>query len=253
MDTFLLRSPSFANKEGTVVEEYKQAPEQVIPVEVARTITSILSDNVARTPEFGATSALYFPGKDVAVKTGTTNDYRDVWTVGYTPRIAVGMWAGNNNNASLHKNIAGFIITPVWHEFMVEAMKLTPAERFTPLEKEDLTPLPAPLQGIWRGGEKYIIDKYSGKLATDLTPTEARGIVVVPEVHTILHWINKGSPRSTSLVGSKNDPQYDLWETPVRAWVLSQGIVEGDRGAIPRDYDSAHTAESLPVVSFSNS
>lgn len=239
------------NKVGEVIEEFKQSSEQVIPSEVARKITNILADNTARTPEFGADSALYFPGKDVAVKTGTTNDYRDVWTVGYTPRLAVGMWAGNNDNTPLHKNIAGFIITPVWHAFMAEAMKLTPSERFISPEPEDMTVLPAPLQGIWQGGEKYIIDKSSGKLATPLTPVEMKGVVVVPEVHNILHWVNKDDPRGLPPVNPQNDSQYNLWETPVREWVLSQGIKEGDRSGIPSDYDMNHTADSVPVVSLS--
>lgn len=239
------------DKNGKIIEEFKQKSEQVIPVEVARKVTNILADNTARTPEFGANSALYFPGKDVAVKTGTTNDFKDVWTVGYTPRIAVGMWAGNNDNTSLHKNIAGFIITPVWHAFMVEAMKITPSERFVAPEKEDLIVLPAPLQGIWQGGEKYIIDRASSKLATPLTPEGARGVIVVPEIHNILHWVNKNNPRGLPPISPQNDSQYVLWETPVREWVLSQGFTEGDRSAIPTEYDNSRTPDSIPVVSLS--
>ena len=238
------------DKQGNIVEQFQNDPEQVIPSEVARMITDILSDNVARTPEFGANSALYFPGKDVAVKTGTTNDYRDVWTVGYTPNIAVGMWAGNNNNTPIHKNIAGFIITPVWHAFMEEALNLTPSERFIAPEQEDLTRLPAPLQGIWQGGEKYVIDTASGKLATSNTPREMKKVVVVPRVHTILHWVNKNDPRGAPPLSPQNDSQYALWEEPVRAWAASQNIVEGDRSAIPTEYDTTHTVGSTPIISL---
>lgn len=239
------------DRDGKIIEEYKQMSEQVIPSEVARKVTNILSDNVARTPEFGANSTLHFPGKDVAVKTGTTNDFRDVWTVGYTPHIAVGMWAGNNDNTPLHKNIAGFIITPVWHDFMVEAMKLTPSERFIPPETEDLIDLPAPLQGIWSGGERYIIDKASGNLATQSTPTEMKDVVVVPDVHNILHWVNKSAPRGLPLLNPQNDPQYVLWEIPVREWVSTQSINEGDRSGIPSVYDTSRTPESIPLISLS--
>lgn len=239
------------DKNGKLVEEFKEEGEDVIPSEVARKITNILSDNTARTPMFGAASSLYFPGNDVAVKTGTTNDYKDVWTIGYTPNIVVGMWAGNNDNSPMHKNTAGFIITPVWHAFMEEAIKITPFERFVPPETEDLTALPAPLQGIWQGGEKYIIDKSSGKLATPMTPIEMRSTVVVPEVHTILHWVNKESPRGVPPVSPQNDSQYNLWETPVRAWVATQNIKEGDRSGIPNEYDTSRTVESTPIVSLS--
>jgi len=241
------------DKNGTLVEEFEDKGEEVIPSEVARKITNILSDNTARTPMFGANSALYFPGKDVAVKTGTTNDYHDVWTVGYTPNIVVGMWAGNNDNTPMHKNTAGFIITPVWHAFMEEAIKTTPSERFINPEKEDLTDFPAPLQGIWKGGEKYVIDKSSGKLATPLTPVEMRSTVVVPEVHTILHWVNKENPTGMPPTNPQNDSQYNLWEEPLRAWVKTQNIKEGDRSGIPTEYDTNHTLDSIPVVSFSGS
>ena len=239
------------NKNGEIIEEFKEQPEEVLPSDVARKITNILSDNEARTPEFGANSALYFPNKDVAVKTGTTNDYRDVWTIGYTPNVAIGMWAGNNDNSPMQKNIAGFIITPVWHAFMEEAIKITPNERFIPPEKEDVTDIPAPLLGIWKGGEKYIIDKTSGKLATSNTPQETKGVVVVPEVHSILYWVDKNNPRGPRPTNPQNDPQFNLWEEPVRSWVLTQNINEGDRSGIPTEYETSHSAETAPIVSVS--
>ena len=239
------------DKNGNVVEEFKQTSSEAIPSEVARKITNVLSDNEARTPEFGANSALYFPNNDVAVKTGTTNDYRDVWTLGYTPNIAVGMWAGNNDNTPMHKNIAGFIITPVWHSFMEEAIKLTPQERFIAPQPEDLSALPAPLAGVWQGGEKYVVDTTSGQLATPNTPTETRKIVVVPDVHSILYWLNKNDPRGLRPLTPQNDPQFHLWEEPVRAWVATQNIKEGDRSGIPTTYDTTHTPDTLPVLSVS--
>lgn len=239
------------DKDGNIIEQYQPNPKQVLDSQIAREITSILSDNIARTPTFGATSALYFPGKDVAVKTGTTNDYRDVWTVGYTPNIVVGMWAGNNNNASITQgNSAAATVSVVWHAFMEEAFKTTPPERFMPPTPEDLTLLPAPLAGIWQGGEKYIIDTSSGKLATPETPTEMKKVVVVPSVHSILHWINKDDPRGPAPIDPQNDPQYNLWEVPVRNWVATQNIVEGDRSAVPAEYDTSHSQENAPILSL---
>lgn len=239
------------DKNGNIVEEFKESPEEVLPNEIARKITNILADNEARTPEFGSNSALYFPSKDVAVKTGTTNDYRDVWTIGYTPNIAVGMWAGNNDNSPMQKNIAGFIITPVWHAFMEEALKTTDAERFISPEKEDLTNLPAPLLGVWQGGEKYVIDKSSRKLATPNTPQEMRDVVVVPEVHSILYWITKNDPRGPLPTSPQNDPQFHLWEEPIRVWATSQNIHEGDRSGIPTEYDTDHSIDHSPIISVS--
>lgn len=240
------------DKDGNIVEEFRESSEEVLPSEVARKINSVLSDNKARTPTFGATSSLYFPGKDVAVKTGTTNDYRDVWTVGYTPNIAVGMWAGNNDNSSIKKgNSAAFTVSVVWHAFMEDIFKQKAQERFIEPEPEDLTVLPAPLAGIWQGGEKYILDTISGKLATENTPVETRTVVVVPEVHSILYWIDKNNPRGPRPASPQNDSQFLFWEEPVRAWVATQNIVEGDRSAIPGEYDTVHTNETAPVLSIS--
>ncbi len=242
------------DRHGNTIEEFKPSSSEVLDSEIARKITSILSDNKARTPTFGAISALHFPNKDVAVKTGTTDDYRDVWTVGYTPNIAVGMWAGNNDNSSIKKgNSAAFTVSVVWNAFMVEAFKIATSEKFIEPEKEDLTALPAPLQGIWKGGEKYTIDKSSGALATPLTPTETRDVLIINEVHTILHWVNKNNPRGLPPVNPQNDPQYSLWEIPVRDWFAKQNIQEGDRSGIPTTYDTVHTPENIPVLSLSGS
>lgn len=240
------------DKNGNTIEEFKESSEEVLQSEVARKISSVLSDNKARTPTFGATSSLYFPGKDVAVKTGTTNDYRDVWTVGYTPNIAVGMWAGNNDNTSIKKgNSAAYTVSLVWHAFLEDVFKTAPQERFIAPEPEDLTALPAPLAGVWQGGEKYIIDTSSGKLATENTPIETRKIIVVPEVHSILYWIDKDNPRGPRPTNPQNDPQFAFWEEPVRVWAATQNIPEGDRSSIPTEYDTNHTSESAPVLSVS--
>lgn len=236
------------DKKGNIIEEFKESPAEAIPTEVTRQISSILTDNKARTPAFGATSPLYFPNNDVAVKTGTTNDYRDVWTIGYTPSIAVGMWAGNNDNSKMKKNVAGMVIAPVWRSFMDEALKLTPSELFTDPEIQDLTKLPAPLAGVWEGGEKYIIDTASGKLATENTPVSMKKIMVVPSIHSILYWVDKSNPLGPPPVNPHNDPQFTLWETPIRAWVASQNLIEGDRSGIPTEIDSSRSEESLPTL-----
>jgi 1A family penicillin-binding protein len=105
---------SVTDKNGNEVESLRQRSESVMDQNITSQISNILSDNVARTPAYGENSPLYFPGRPVAVKTGTTNDYKDVWIVGYTPSLAVGAWAGNNNNTSMEKKVAGMIIAPMW-------------------------------------------------------------------------------------------------------------------------------------------
>ncbi|MCK9379367.1 MAG: PBP1A family penicillin-binding protein, partial [Candidatus Moranbacteria bacterium] len=125
------------DSQGNILEEYKPSPEQVLDKNIALSITDILSDNVARAPAFGQTSALYFPDRQVAVKTGTTNDYRDAWVIGYTPNLAVGVWCGNNNNTSMEKKVAGFIAAPLWNSFLTEAFIDLPKEEFEAPQKTE--------------------------------------------------------------------------------------------------------------------
>jgi len=106
--------------EGNIIEENHKTPKRVLESHAARLITDILSDNAARTPMFGENSWLHFENHEVAAKTGTTQDYRDGWTIGYTPQIAVGVWAGNNDNTATYKKPGVTIAGPMWHRFFQE-------------------------------------------------------------------------------------------------------------------------------------
>lgn len=179
---------------GTVLEQFEEQGARVMDPQVARLINDVLSDNKARTPEFGADSPLYFPGYSVAAKTGTTNDYRDVWIAGYTPGIAVGSWAGNNDNSPMEKKIAAFIIAPMWHEFMEYAMEKYPSDSFVPPAPEaNPDSLPPVLRGEWN---------------TD----PAMG------VHSILYWVNKDDPRGPRPANPQSDPQFSYWDFGVQVW-----------------------------------
>jgi membrane peptidoglycan carboxypeptidase len=95
----------------------KCQPKQVIKSKTAYQITDILSDNNARAPAFGTNSYLYIKGAKVAVKTGTSNDLRDNWTIGYTPNFLVGVWVGNNNNSSMSRVASGVTgASPIWNK-----------------------------------------------------------------------------------------------------------------------------------------
>ena len=106
---------------GNIVFQYSPPTgEQVIRPEHAYLISSILSDNEARTPAFGPNSVLNLPFQ-AASKTGTTNDFRDNWTLGYTPELAVGVWVGNADYSPMH-NISGLTgAAPIWADFMRES------------------------------------------------------------------------------------------------------------------------------------
>lgn len=106
------------NAKGDLVYEYSlPAPEQVIRPEHAFLISSILSDNEARTPMFGRNSVLALPFQ-AAAKTGTTNDFRDNWTVGYTPDLSVGVWVGNADYTPMVNSTGLSGAAPIWSQFM---------------------------------------------------------------------------------------------------------------------------------------
>ncbi len=109
--------------QGNLMYEQRQAPgEQAVRAEHAYLITSILSDNQARRPAFGANNVLELPFP-AAVKTGTTNDFRDNWTIGFTPDLAVGVWIGNPDYTPM-KNATGLSgAAPVWASVMQSAVQ----------------------------------------------------------------------------------------------------------------------------------
>lgn len=114
------------DSKGEVLEEFKpKSGKRVLSSEAAFLISSILSDNGARSAAFGGSSALVVKGKTVAVKTGTTDDKRDNWTVGYTPSYLVITWVGNNDNTPMHPSLASGITgaAPIWNGIMTNLLK----------------------------------------------------------------------------------------------------------------------------------
>ncbi len=112
------------DQKGTVYFEAKKpAPKQIISSSTANLISDILSDNIARSPIFGLNSPLYIPDFKVAVKTGTTTEFRDNWTIGYTPSLVVGVWTGNNDNSPNSGEPGVRTAAPLWREFFLEASK----------------------------------------------------------------------------------------------------------------------------------
>jgi membrane peptidoglycan carboxypeptidase len=102
---------------------------RVLDERVAYLISNILSDNVARIPSFGEESPLKL-SRPAAVKTGTTTDFRDNWTVGYTPDLVVGVWTGNADNEPMREISGVSGAAPIWHDFMETALKGTPVHDF---------------------------------------------------------------------------------------------------------------------------
>lgn len=237
---------------GKILEEKSAAPRQVLDSAIARTINSILSDDEARVPVFAPHSSLYFPDRQVAVKTGTTQEYRDAWTVGYVPTLAVGVWAGNNDNTSIRQKGSGVMAAaPAWHAFMAYALARTPPEEFAPPDPaESVKPI---LNGVWRGNTVITIDTVSKKRATEFTPPETRQDLAYGDPHNILFWVDTDDPTGPPPQNPEESPQYANWESSFQEWLKQSGFAAEPLSSAPNDYDDVHTPEKKPKTTVAAS
>lgn len=248
-----IRSPytgvlSVEDVNGNVLEKYEDKSYQVLNPNITNTLSSIMSDNIARTPTFGSNSILNIPGREVAVKTGTTNDNKDAWTIGYTPSVAVGVWVGNNDNKPMKKGGAS-LAGPIWNGIISESLKDKPVEYFDSPDGIDQS-IPPILRGFWKGGETFTIDTISGGLATEFTPENTKKEVSITNVHTILYWIDKSDPLNTSPKKGTGDSQYKNWEYGVVNW-WANNFGRYDSYSLlnkPTFYDNVHTSTSEPEL-----
>jgi penicillin-binding protein 1C len=236
---------SVEDKQGNVLEKFEGPQEtRVYPREPLQKLNDVLSDNNARLGLFSSVNNfMYFGGRDVAGKTGTTNNNRDAWMMGYTPNLVVGVWSGNNDNTPMTRGstISGLL----WREYMSLALQKTPNKSFTTpsYSTDGVEPI---LRGNWQGGDVIEIDSISGKLATEWTPEETKEELVITDVNSILHWINKDNPQGGEPVRSGN--QYINWQYSVKSWweQNKSNYQTIDAGDVPSGYDDVHTEENQP-------
>jgi len=238
---------SVEDNTGNVLEKYEDKSYKVLDSNITRNLDDMLSDNTARIPTFGANSALVVPGHEVAVKTGTTNDNKDAWTIGYTPSVTVGVWVGNNDNKPMKKGGAA-LAGPIWNQVMTEALSKLPVESF---DKPDPinTSIPPILRGFWQGGDTFVTDSVSSKTATEYTPENMKKETSITNVHTILYWIDKSNPLAGKPSNPTGDGQYNNWEYGVQRWWNQNKnnysvVTSADK---PVGYDTIHTASSKPT------
>lgn len=213
------------SQEGEVLEEFEEKNTQVVDPRAVYQLVNIMSDNSARAWVFGANSALQLGSRPVAAKTGTTQEFRDGWTLGFTPSLVAGVWVGNNNNTPMRKD-AVVTAGPIWNQFMKNALANTPVEEFqrpdgiknvsvdsvsgllptqyTPETKSEVFAdynVPTKYDDVHVPVE---VDSLTGLPATDTTPSDRR----ITEVYTVLH---------------SERPNVAAWEDPVIAWALANG------------------------------
>ncbi|MCK5044229.1 PBP1A family penicillin-binding protein [Candidatus Parcubacteria bacterium] len=177
------------DSQGNIIEENNKTLKRVLDRQTTKNINDILSDNQARTPTFGPNSALHFNDRQVAGKTGTTQEYKDAWTIGYTPSIVVGVWVGNNNNSPTKK--PGVVLAgPIFHRVMEKALLGTEKEYFN--EPEVIITSKPILNGE--------VEEYE-----------------LPETpHSILYYVDKNNPLGEMPVEPESDSQYSAWEQGIK-------------------------------------
>ena len=204
---------------GEIVEEFEEKEgDRVFDQGAVQKLNSVLSNASLRT---FARNYLSLPDRTVASKTGTTNDFRDAWTMGYTPTIAAGVWVGNNDNSEMSYGGAGAVVAaPIWHEYMKNVLTGSPVEEFN-RPKPDYPDKPI-LRGEIDTVTERTVDKVTGKVIPEECvgdyPAEFKEIRDFKETHTILYYIFKEEPRGDYPQKPQNDPQFSAWEASVRYW-----------------------------------
>ncbi len=234
------------DKDGQVLFAHEPTePQQVVEQKAARITNYVLADDEARSFIFGRGSLLTLPDRPVAAKTGTTNDYRDAWTVGYTPSLVTGVWVGNNDFSEMKRGADGSIVAaPIWHNFMKRVLQNTPVESFNQLTY-DLPSKPM-LNGTTGAESKVVVDSLSGLLATEFTPEHLRVEKIFREVHNILFFVDKNNPLGPIPGKNSVDPQFESWEEAVLRWAKANNITTAELP--PTEFDNLHTLENKPIL-----
>jgi len=195
---------------GTIIFESKVVTKQVLDRNVALLISDVLTDNVARTPLWGANSLVNFTTRDVASKTGSTNNLRDAWLMGYTPNLAVGTWVGNNDNKPMGGGLSGLIVTPMWREFFDFVLEKIPDEKFAQ-PQINLAGVKPIIRGDYIDAGMLVAEANNSSTTPDLT-------AAINNMHDILYFVNRADPLGPNPSNPASDDQFYNWEYAVQNW-----------------------------------
>ena len=234
-------------KDGRTIYEAKQAKKQrVLTEEVAFLINHVLYDNNARLLTFGANSYLNMNGRSIAVKTGTTNDKRDNWTVGWSTNAVVGVWVGNNDNSPMKEVASGVTgASPIWRKIMLKTWEKYKGDDFV-----------AP-----SGVEARQVDTISGYPEHDGYPARADYFVkgTVPTepdpIHTKVKLCRGDESKLANNIdvarGEYNEKEFYVlssqnvgWQEDIWAWIDTQG---DSKFRVPREYCSSDTDTVISI------
>ncbi|TSC56489.1 MAG: 1A family penicillin-binding protein [Parcubacteria group bacterium Gr01-1014_18] len=234
---------SVEDNNGKLLEEFAVVKKKAMDPEPVRVLVSVMSDNEARSFVFGMNNRLTLKNRVVAAKTGTTNDNRDAWTVGFVPELAAGVWVGNNNNDKMKQGADGSVIAaPIWQSFMESVLSGKKTSEFPKVsEKSSSLTLKPILRGILPDYKLIDIDSVSGLLATPLTPPELVIQKIYRTHHSILHYLKKDDPRGEAPADpAKADSAYLGWEQGIARWV------EREKAKLKEPVTDPKKASTLP-------
>ncbi len=232
------------DKDGKIIEEYQPASKKALDSQIAREINSVLTDNDARAFIFGAQNYLTLGDRPVGAKTGTTNDFHDAWTIGYTPSLVAGVWVGNNDNAAMKGKADGSVLAaPIWHDFMAKVLGDTPIETF---KAPDDYLSGKPIIDGQMPTETVAVDKSTGQLATAVTPPELIEDRTINIYHSILYYVDKNDPLGPPPTDPNQDPQFALWEAGVEKWVAENAT--SSTVILPPGYGENNRPENKPSL-----
>ncbi len=236
------------DNDGKILEEFQERKKNVLDPNVARMINSSLSNNDNRSFIFGENNNLVLSGRISAAKTGTTNNFKDAWTIGYTPSLIAGVWVGNNDNTEMNRGADGSVVAaPIWNEFMKKSLEGTPVESFKEpiIEKTNK----AILDGE-QVGKNIKINKETGKIATENEEDENIEEIFFIEHHSILYYVNKEDPLGDIPENPEEDPQFKIWEEKILEWAKKQD--PNYNPEIMSQAEGIYDPENAPIFSIKN-
>jgi 1A family penicillin-binding protein len=235
---------------GNALEEFKGSDgERVVEEKYVAMLDHIMSTNDYRAPVFGSNNPLRSDNRPVAAKTGTTNEFRDGWTVGFTPQIAVGVWAGNNDNSPMISGADGInVAAPIFRKFLDYALQNQSIEKFPGYDKNALQeenkdqdwmkkPL---LNGDFDRQENLKVCEIPNKnnkycLANKYCPDSKADKKDFVNTHDILFYVDRSDPLGTFPEKPEKDPQYAKWEEGVQEWYKKNKKKGAINAKVPED------------------
>ncbi len=203
------------DSKGNIIDEQEVISGRVLEENIAYMISDVLSDNIARAPLWGSNSLINFPNRDVAAKSGSTNNLRDAWIMGYTPNLSVGSWVGNNDNEAMGGGLSGLITTPMWREFMDVALTKIPAETFPQPQINTIGAKPI-IRGEYIDTSLLLQAMGDNNEGVDVPKIDIS--MVYNNIHSILHFVNRSDPMGPAPTDPRVDQQYENWEYGVQKW-----------------------------------